>query len=132
MANRIGGDSNGVEAERRSGLSRWSVVYAAGIALLLVGRFALGRNEEAGVLFYYVAPLALIGGALVVCIGIGLLERQWRPVAAAAVGGLAAAFAASPGTTDEEHVFAFIGAGALLLIFETTRRIRVRASLQRW
>ena len=125
MANGIGGDSVGVERERPRRHSRWLVVYAAGIALLLVGRFALGRNEEGGVLFYYVAPVALIGGALVVCAGIALLERQWRPVAAAAVAALAAAFAASPGTTDGEHSFAFIGAGALLLIYALASAIGV-------
>lgn len=113
----------GTQARRRSltaplGEGRSSsLILAGGLALLLAGRVALGQNESPpGFLFYTVAPVAFIAGAVISFVGILRLRGVWRAPAALLTALLVGAFAVSPGTDDGELAVLFMLYGLLLLV----------------
>lgn len=96
------------------------------MALLLFGRYALGKNEDLGAMFYVVAPLALFGCLIATGIALALLPHVWRAMAAFSLAVAAAFFTYSPGTEDGEHAVMF-GVYVLAMLFVAAvaaRRVR--------
>jgi hypothetical protein len=103
-------------------------VFAAAVAALLCGRFAVGHDEDPGALFYLLAPGAF-GLGLVLLLVATRLADPMRAVLYALTGALLGfAFALAPPELDGGILAGFVAVGACLAVLAVGRARALRGS----